>query len=53
MGIRHVLTGCKEDAMDERDEVVEEASVEVEEAGETGLVLGDDDERSSMSNASR
>ena len=31
--------------MDERDEVVEEASVEVEEAGETGLVLGDDDER--------
>lgn len=31
--------------MDERDEVVEEASVEVGEAGETGLVLGDDDER--------
>lgn len=31
--------------MDERDEVVEEANVEVEEAEETGLVLGDDDER--------
>ena len=31
--------------MDERDEVVEEASVEVGEAEETGLVLGDDDER--------
>lgn len=31
--------------MDERDEVVEEASVEVEEAEEAGLVLGDDDER--------
>lgn len=31
--------------MDERDEVVEEASVEVGEAKETGLVLGDDDER--------
>lgn len=31
--------------MDERDEVVEEASVEVEEAEEMGLVLGDDDER--------
>lgn len=31
--------------MDERDEVVEEASVEVGEAEETGLVLGDDDVR--------
>lgn len=31
--------------MDERDEIVEEASVEVGEAEETGLVLGDDDER--------
>lgn len=31
--------------MDERDEVVEEASVEFGEAEETGLVLGDDDER--------
>lgn len=31
--------------MDERDEVVEEASVEVGKAEETGLVLGDDDER--------
>ena len=31
--------------MDERDEAVEEASVEVGEAEETGLVLGDDDER--------
>ena len=31
--------------MDERDEVVEEASVKVGEAEETGLVLGDDDER--------
>ena len=31
--------------MDERDEVVEETSVEPEEVEETGLVLGDDDER--------
>lgn len=31
--------------MDERDEIVEEASVEVGEAEETGLVLGDDDVR--------
>ena len=31
--------------MDERDEVVEETSVDPEEVEETGLVLGDDDER--------
>ena len=31
--------------MDERDEVVEETSVDLEEVEETGLVLGDDDDR--------